>query len=195
MNSLAHLICSRVRAEIFRALFGIKNGELHLREIERQTGFAIGTVRQDIGKLLQLGLVTSRRDGNRIFYAANERHPLYSEIRSLVLKTVGLTDVLAESLKDDDIQCIFIFGSIASGTEGAISDIDLMIIGNVGLRKIAGKLAAVGNRLEREINPHVMNAAEFARRIREKDHFVTSLMATPRLFVKGSEDVLKGLGK
>jgi DNA-binding transcriptional ArsR family regulator len=195
MNSLAHLICSRVRAEIFRALFGIKNGELHLREIERQTGFAIGTVRQDIGKLLKLGLVTSRRDGNRVYYAANDRHPLYSEIRGLVLKTVGLTDVIAESLKDEDIQCAFIFGSIASGTEGATSDIDLMIIGNVGLRKIAGMLAGIGNRLGREINPHAMNAAEFARRIREKDHFVTSLTATPRLFVKGSEDVLKGLGK
>lgn len=112
-----------------------------------------------------------------------------------MLKTIGLTDVLAESLKDDDIQCAFIFGSIASGTEGTTSDIDLMIIANVGLRKIAGMLAAVGNRLGREINPHVMNAAEFARRIREKDHFVTSLMATPRFFVKGSEDVLKGLGK
>ncbi len=55
MNSLAQLICSRVRSEIFRVLFGVKAGELHLREIQRQTGFAIGTVRQDIGKLIKLG--------------------------------------------------------------------------------------------------------------------------------------------
>jgi hypothetical protein len=67
MNSLAGLICSQVRAEIFGVLFGVKAGALHLREIQRQTGFAIGTVRQDIGKLVNLGLVKSRRDGNGLF--------------------------------------------------------------------------------------------------------------------------------
>ncbi len=194
MNSLARLICSRVRAEIFHVLFGVHGGELYLREIQRQTGFAIGTVRQDIGKLTKLGLVTSRRDGNRVYYAANDRHPLYPEIRLLVLKTVGLADALAEALKADDVQCAFVFGSVASGTEDAGSDIDLMVIGEVSLRKVSGMLAAVRNRVEREINPHVMNAEELARRIREKDHFLTSLLATPRIFVRGSEDVLKGLG-
>jgi DNA-binding transcriptional ArsR family regulator len=69
-------------------------------------------VRQDIGKLVKLGLVTSRRDGNRIYYSANDRHPLYPEIRLLVLKTVGLVDVLAEALKGSDIQCAFVFGSV-----------------------------------------------------------------------------------
>ena len=66
MNLLAQLICSRVRAEVFRVLFGLKSGELHLREIHRQTGFAIGTVRQDIEKLVKMGLVSRRKDGNRV---------------------------------------------------------------------------------------------------------------------------------
>lgn len=194
MNLLAQLICSRARAEIFRVLFGIKPGELHLRAIHRQTGFAVGTVRQDIGKLVKLGLLTSRQDGNRVYYAANGRHPLYAEIRLLVLKTVGLADVLAEALKADDIRCAFVFGSLASGTEGAESDVDLMVIGDIGLRKVSGLLATVGNRLGREINPHVMNPAEFGRRVRVKDHFVTSILSAPRVFVKGSERDLEGLG-
>ena len=194
MNSLAQLICSRVRAEIFRVLFGVNAGELHLREIQRQTGFAIGTVRQDIGKLVKLGLVSSRRDGNRIYYVANGQHPLYPEIRLMVLKTVGLADSLADALKAADIKCAFVFGSVASRTEDAGSDVDLMVIGDIGLRKLSGMLAGIGNQLGREINPHVMNSAEFTRRVRQKDHFVTSLLATPRIFVKGSEDVLRGLG-
>ena len=194
MNSLARLICSRVRAEIFRVLFGVKAGELHLREIQRQTGFALGTVRQDIGKLVNLGLVTSRRDGNRVYYAAHGQHPLYTEIHLLVLKTIGLADVLAEALKAADIQCAFVFGSVAGGAEDAGSDVDLMVIGEIGLRRVSGMLAGVGNRLGREINPHVMNSAELTRRISQKDHFVTSLLATPRIFVKGSEDTLRGLG-
>ncbi|MGA2262661.1 MAG: nucleotidyltransferase domain-containing protein [Acidobacteriota bacterium] len=194
MNLLAQLVCSRVRAEIFRVLFGIKAGELHLRAIHRQTGFAIGTVRQDLGKLVKLELLTSRKDGNRVYYAANGRHPLYAEIRLLVLKTVGLADVLAEALKTDDIRCAFVFGSLASGTEGAESDVDLMVIGNIGLREVSGLLAAVSNRLGRQINPHVINPAECGRRVRVKDHFVTSVLSAPRFLVKGSERDLEGLG-
>lgn len=194
MSSLAQLVCSRVRAEIFRILFCVKAGELHLREIQRQTGFALGTVRQDIGKLVKLGLVTSRRDGNRVYYAANGPHPLYPEIHLLVLKTAGLADVLSEALQAGKIQCAFVFGSVASRREDADSDVDLMVIGDIGLRKVSGLLSTVGNQPGRAINPHVMNSSEFGRRIKLKDHFVTSVIATPRIFVKGSERVLEGLG-
>jgi predicted nucleotidyltransferase len=194
MNSLAKLVCSGVRAEIFRVLFGLGAGELHLREIQRQTGFAIGTVRQDIGKLVKLGLVTRRQDGNRVYYAANPYHPLVSEIRQLVLKTVGLADVLAVALKSESIRSAFVFGSLANGTAQPESDIDLMVIGNIGLRKISSLLAGVGNRLGREINPHVLSPAEFDRRVREHDHFLSSVLATPKIFVVGSEHDLEAMG-
>jgi DNA-binding transcriptional ArsR family regulator len=104
-NTLAQLICSRVRTEIFRILFGPGAGELHLREIQRQSGFAIGTVRQDIEKLVKIGVVIRRQDGNRVYYTANESHPLYVEIRQLVLKTVGMVDILAALLRIDEIRC------------------------------------------------------------------------------------------
>ena len=104
MNTLAQLVCSRVRAEIFRVLYGLRGGELHLREIQRQTGFALGTVQQDLGKLTRLGLVNRRQDGNRVCYAANERHPLHQEIRQIVLKTSGLADLLTKALSADGVR-------------------------------------------------------------------------------------------
>ena len=194
MNLLEHLVCSRVRAGIFRVLFGLRSGEVHLREIQRQTGFAVGTVRQDLGKLAELGLVTRRRDGNRVYYAANEKHPLCGDIRQLTLKTVGLSDALGAALNADDIHCAFVFGSVASDTVGAESDIDLMVIGDVGLRKVSALLSGLGNRLGREINPHVLKAAEFAKRVREKEHFISSLISSPKIFVVGTQDELEIMG-
>jgi DNA-binding transcriptional ArsR family regulator len=191
MNVLAQLVCSRVRAEIFRVLFGLGAEELHLREIQRQTGLALGTVRQDIGKLVKLGLLTRRQDGNRVYYAANPSHPLSTEIRQLVLKTVGLADVLGAALKAHGIRCAFVFGSVASGAARSESDIDLMVIGDIGLRKVSALLSGVGNRLGREINPHVMSPAEFVKRLRDRDHFLTSVMASTRIFAVGSEDELE----
>jgi DNA-binding transcriptional ArsR family regulator len=194
MNVLAQLICSRARAEIFRVLFGVRGGEVHLREIHRQTGFSVGTVRQDIGKLVELGVVTRREDGNRVYFSANTRHPLYPELRQLVLKTSGLTDVLRGALDVEGIRCAFVFGSMAAGTAGAESDIDLMIVGEIGLRKVSSLLSGVGTKLGREINPHVLSPAVFARRVREREHLVTSILALPILFIVGTPDELEAMG-
>jgi predicted nucleotidyltransferase/DNA-binding HxlR family transcriptional regulator len=195
MNLLAQLICSRARAEILRVLFGLRGGEVHLREIQRQTGFAVGTVRQDVEKLVKAGLVTRRKDGNRVYYAANRAHPLADDIRQLVLKTVGLADVLAEALADEGIRCALVFGSVAAGNAGAESDVDLLVVGDIRLRNLSELLAGVGDRLGREINPHVLTPAEFAKRVRAKEHFVSSVIGSKKIFVKGSEHELNAMAE
>lgn len=195
MNLLAQLVCSRVRAEIFRILFGLRSGAIHLREIQRQTGFALGTVRQDIEKLAKLAVVTRRKDGNRVYYAANSKHPLAADIRHLVLKTAGLADALRPALADGKIRCAFVFGSVAAGIADAESDIDLMVIGESGLRKVSALLSGIGDQLGREINPVVLAPVEFKRRIRAKDHFVSSVMKAAKLFVIGSENDLEAMAR
>jgi DNA-binding transcriptional ArsR family regulator len=70
-GTLADILSSRVRAEIFRLLFGLDEKELHLREMERQAGLSLGTIRQDLQKLLKLDLVKTRWDSNRLYYRAN----------------------------------------------------------------------------------------------------------------------------
>ena len=196
MNLLTEIFSSRVRAELFRLLFGIGPEELHMRELERRTGCAIGTIQTELKKLLRLGLVSSRRDGNRLYYKANRQHPLYPELRGLVLKTVGLVDVLQSALaKDAGIRVAFVFGSIARQEEETGSDIDLMVIGRLGLRQLTGLLAGIGTQVGREINPHVMDDTEFARRRDEGEHFVTQVLASPRLFIRGDEHELDKLGR
>ena len=120
MNALAKILSSQIRAGIFGILFGMKERPVHMREIERLSGFAIGTIQQELRKLKELDLVTRRRDGNRVYYEANVLHPLYPEIRSMVLKTVGLVGILRSALEESpDIRAAFIYGSIAKGEEKA----------------------------------------------------------------------------
>lgn len=191
MKLLGQLLCSQVRAEIFRVLFGLLSNEIHLRELQRQTGFAVGTVRQDIEKLVGMNLVTRRADGNRVCYSANRQHPLYEEIHRLVLKTSGLGDVLAESLTSDRVTCAFVFGSIAANTAGPESDIDLMVVGEIGLRKLTEMLSGVGIQLGRELNPFVLTPNELQKRVRTDEHFVKSVLAGPKIFIVGDNDVLR----
>ena len=140
-------------------------------------------------------MVIARKDGNRIYYRANAEHPAYGELRSLVLKTDGLAGVLAEALQDKQIQLAFVFGSVAWGETRADSDVDLKVIGSVGLRRLTQLLSGVAERLGREINPHILTPQEFKERKRQGDHFLSSVLNTPKLFVKGTEDGLAGMGQ
>jgi predicted nucleotidyltransferase len=193
MNTLAELLSSRVKAEIFRLLFGATPRELHVREIERQSGLADATVRQELKRLLRVGVVESRIDGNRTYYRADTGHPLYPDIRNLVLKTIGLKDALCEALASSDVKLAFIFGSVAAGTENAESDIDLIVIGSLSLRQLSRLLSGVAMRVGREINPHVFTAEEFKRRMKARDHFITTVLAAPKLVVIGNEDELTSM--
>jgi predicted nucleotidyltransferase len=195
MNPLAELLSSRVRADVFRLLFGMDGSELHMREIERRSGLAYATIRQELTSLSRLGLVNVRRSGNRVYYRANTAHPLYPEIRSLVLKTSGLPAILRERLSHPGIQIAFVFGSIARGTEKPDSDIDLMVIGSIGLRQISKLLSGLGVTLRREVNPHLMTVEEFTRRKRARDHFLMTVLREPKMFVIGSENELETMGE
>ena len=195
MNILSEILSSRVRAEYFKIFFGIHSNEFHLREIERISGFAIGTVRQEAKKLEQLELIIKRVDGNRTYYKANRKHPLFLALHNLVLQTSGLVDVFKEYLIDERIQFAFIFGSLAKGTENSESDIDLFVIGNLGLRDLSKLIKNPANILKREINPHVMSSSEFQNRIIEKEHFVSNVINSPKLMIFGNENDFTKLGK
>lgn len=195
MTILAEIFSSRVRAELFRVLFGVDATALHVRELERRSGCAIGTIQTELKKLLRLGLVQSRRDGNRLYYAADPAHPLYPELRGLVLKTVGLVDVLQTALAAaEGIEVAFVFGSFARQEETAGSDIDLLVLGGIGLRELSGLLSGVAVQIGREINPHVMSRDDFSQRRDAGDHFITRILAEPRLFIRGDEHELEKVG-
>ena len=194
MNQLAELLSSRARAEIFRLLLSGTGEELHVREIERRSGLSDSTLRQELRKLVRLDLVQSRKDSNRVYYRAKTENPLYPDIRNLVLKTSGMSDVLKSALKDRRIRLAFVFGSVARGEEMAGSDVDLMVIGQLGLREISRLLSGIEEKIGREINPHVLWEKEFRKRIRVKEHFVSSVMEAPKIFIIGSQRELEAMG-
>jgi predicted nucleotidyltransferase len=195
MDILTQILSSKVRAAIFCTLFGVNAVELHMREIQRVAGCTIGPIQVELKKLLALQLVKARRNSNRLYYQANQEHPLYPDIRAMVLKTSGLGDYLKELFSGrDDIETAFIFGSMASGEDTPASDIDLMVIGTIGLRALSTVLIDFRTRVGRELNPHVFTHEEFMKRLKVGEHFITTVISSPRMFVKGTDDDLTQMG-
>lgn len=195
MTTLVDIVSSRVKAELLRLLFGLSQPELHLRELVRQTGLSLATLQQELRRLCRVGVVTARRDGNRVYYRSNPDHPIHRDLCSLVLKTDGLRNVLQEALSDPEIKTAFIFGSFARGEANAGSDVDLMVVGSISLRRLSSLLSSLSEKVGREINPHVMTLEELALRRKKRDHFVTSVLASEKILIKGTEDDLREMGR
>jgi len=193
---LAEILSSKVRAEIFRLLFSSDNTALHMREIERKSGFSIGTVQRELSKLVKLDLIIKKKDGNRTYYRANKENPIYRDIKSIVQKTVGSIFLLKEALSQSkEIKFAFIFGSLASGKQKSYSDIDLFVIGNIGLREVVSLLSGISDKTGREINPQVISKSEFINRLNSNDHFISNIINSDKIFITGTKDEFTKLVK
>lgn len=183
---LSELLTSNSRAEIMRLLFNGLEEEHYLRDIEKLTDIKVNSLQKEVKHLSSLDLLKARKDGNRIYYSANKEHPLYSDLVSIVEKTVGVIAELKKRLEDDSIECAFSFGSFARAKEKSRSDIDLVIIGELGMRKVSKLLSGLQEKIGREINPHVYSREEFEKRITANDHFISSILKEEIKIIKGN---------
>lgn len=193
MNILSKILSSRVRADILRLLFNGRQQELHIRAIERQSSVTFNSIRQELKKLSALDLITSRRDGNRLYYKANTNHPLYSVLSDLVAKTVGYRALLKEALNVATIQIAFLFGSFARNEEKGESDLDLLVIGDITLRQLSSLLSGLEKKTGREINPHIFRSTEFKKRRDANDHLIAQVLTGDKIFIIGTEHELDGI--
>jgi predicted nucleotidyltransferase len=183
------LLGPSARRAILSRTFLDASREYHLRELVRQTGLAPRTVQQEVEKLVHADLLIERRAGNRRYLRANERHTLFRAIREIVLKTDGLAEVLRQALGTDGIEFAFVYGSIAAAEPRAGSDVDLLIVGSLGLREAVRRLRPAQDTLGRAINPGVWTKQEFDRRLRDRDPFLTRVLDGPRISVIGTVPV------
>lgn len=185
-ESAALLLGPRARRAILARTFLDPSRELHLRELVRLTGLAPRTVQQELERLVRADLLTERRSGNRRYVRANGQHPLFTHVRGIVLRTDGLAHVLREALGSEGVELALVYGSIASGTPKAGSDIDLLIVGALGLREAARRLRPAQDILGREIVPVVWTREELERRQRERDAFLERILQRPTVLVAGA---------
>jgi len=191
-DSIAAALFGSVRQRVLGLLFGQPHQAYYLRQITRAVDAGHGAVQRELRQLVSCGLVTRTRSGNQVFYQADEKAPVFSELRGLIMKTVGLADVLREALHDlsDRIEAALIYGSMAEGTHQAGSDVDLMVVGEVGLRELSPVLSDAQERLRREVNPVTISPTELRDRFRKDDHFIKNVLKRPKIFLIGGEDDL-----
>lgn len=189
---LASLLFGGYRRRALGLLLLHPEQSFHVREIARQTETNAGTLHKELARLAQAGLLTREQVGNQVRYGANRQCPVFEELASILRKTSGMADVIHDAISRlaKRIRVALIFGSVARGAERAGSDVDVLLIGDIGFADAVKALHAAQERIGREINPVVMSADEFRRRALSGDGFLREVLANEKIFLIGGEDDL-----
>ncbi len=187
------LFTSRARLAVLKLLLLNADRSFYLREIAARTGQAVRAVQIEVARLEGSGLLTSEADGSRKYYRANIQAPVYPELKALLLKTVGLGDVLRDHLRHApaEIAVAFLYGSFARGTDTASSDVDILVVGSISGRSLSRLLAPARESLAREINPVLFTETELRDRVTHSDHFLLTILGEPKIFLIGGEHDLE----
>lgn len=193
-QSLPSLLFPEYRRRVLGLLLLRPDEALHGREIARRTGLPAGTITRELTRLAAAGLLRREKRGNQQIYSAETDGPIYAELASILRKTSGLADVLIQALAPlaPKLRVAFVFGSIARGHETAGSDVDLMLIGDLGFREAVAHLHPAQATLGREINPKVFSTTEFSAKA-AKQAFLADVMAKPKIFLIGNAHDLEQL--
>jgi len=189
-KSLADALFTKTQQRVLRVLFGRPERSFYASELIRDAGTGSGAAQRELARLEGSGLIVGRRIGHQKHYQANAASPLFSELRNIVLKTVGLAEPLRDALKplSSAIKTAFVYGSVARATDRAESDIDLMVVSDtLTYADVFGALERAARTLGRQVNPTVYTVAEFSKRAREENAFLTKVLEQPKLWVIGSE--------
>jgi predicted nucleotidyltransferase len=195
-NSLGAALFGKTRRALLALFYGHPERAFYLREVVRTAGVGQGAVQRELAQLTAVGLLTRHRRGNQVYYQANPEAPIFAELRSLVVKTAGMAEVLREALAElaGRVTVAFVHGSLARGLDQADSDVDLVVVGDLSFGDVVAALHPAQDRLQRELNPTVYSPAEFREKLQEGHHFLTAIMTTPKIFLVGGEHELAGLG-
>jgi uncharacterized protein len=195
-SSTADALFSRAKRSVLGLLFTHPDEAYHTRAIARAVGISVGAVQRELQGLAAAGILSRREEGRQVYYQANHECPIFPDLQSLAVKTMGVADVLRSALAGlaGRIQLAFIYGSMTRGEMNAASDVDVLIVGDVTFAEAVAALRPAQETLRREVNPSVYPPDEYCRKVAEGSHFLTSILREPHVFLIGGEHELDGLG-
>ena len=189
---LKQLFSSRVRVKLLTIFLTNPDARFYTRQLSRLLEESPYAVQRELHRMESIGLLEVEPEANIKYYAVDKSCPIYPELKNIILKTAGLGDTLREGLTGlGNVEQAFVYGSVAAGEEDSLSDIDLMLVGEVDLLELSEIIARLEGQLGREINYMALTPAELSQRIADADPFIGNVLAGPKIILIGDKDALR----
>ena len=189
ISKIDTLFGSSTRVKILAMLVLNSDKEFYIKEISDTLRLSYGLVHRELENLKKISIITERHKGKLRHFKINKSSLIYPEIRSLILKTEGLGNIIAEALKKvKGIKYAMIFGSFAKGTEIETSDVDLLIIGNSDEEEIVEASKSAEKKIGKDVNYILWSVKDFAKKAKEKNHLILDISKNPVIMIIGDEN-------
>ena len=174
-NLFSGLISSKTRIKLLIRFFFNPKTKSYLRELSKEFGVSTNAVRQELNQLTKTGLLNSEKNGRQVFYRANQDHPLFPELRSMVSKVMGIDKVIDGIVNRlGDLESAYLIDDYAEGKDTGI--IDLLLVGNINQYHLNDLSRKTERYIKRKIRSLVMTREEF-------DEFQADLEKRPRILI------------
>lgn len=196
-TGLADALFSATQQRVLALLFGQPERSFFTNELIGLVGAGSGAVQREVRRLVESGLVTVTRLGSQKHYQANPAAPIFQELCGIVTKTLGPAEVLRAALVPlgDQIRLALVYGSVASHSDTAHSDIDLLLVSDaLTLEQVYTVLTPVEQQLGRRVSPTLYSVAEFRRRRTSNNPFLTKVLAGDTIRLTEDHDDLLAAG-
>jgi hypothetical protein len=156
------LITSKTRLKLLLKFFLNGNNKSYLRGLETEFGESSNAIRIELNRFEDAGLLVSSTEGNKKIYQANKSNSIYNDIHSLLMKFVGIDEIIEKVLRRvGDLQSAYITGDFARGIDK--DTIDLLLIGdNLNQKYISGLTNKVEGMIKRKVNLDIISPDELA---------------------------------
>ena len=126
---LESLITSKTRIKLLIKFFINSNTTAYLRSLSDEFGESTNGIRQELKRFELANIIISKKEQNKKLYQANTKHPYFKEIHRLLLKYVGIEDIVDKVVNHlGDLEKGYIINEFAQGNPGSV--LDLLLVGN-----------------------------------------------------------------
>ena len=126
---LGEVITSKTRLRLLIKFFISQANRGYLNGLATEMGESTNAIRKELNHLQGAGYLNKVRVNNKIEYKANTKHPLFEILRKVVLKHLGLEDIVETVLERmGDVDRIILVGDYAKGNDSGL--IEIFLIGN-----------------------------------------------------------------
>lgn len=187
-SSLRLIFPSMAMARLVIFFFVHPGERLHVRALMRRTGLPSASMQAELRRLVTIGALVRTDEAGRSFYSADDANPSWRAWAMLIQSCVSPSDVIREALAGvPEIDCAFVFGSVARGIAAPGSDIDVFIVAEQSPRAAAERaLAELPILIGRDIDVIGYDAEELSARLESGNAFVEDVLAAPKVWICGS---------
>ncbi len=166
---LESLITSKTRIKVLLKFFLNSSSRSYLRNLESEFGESSNAIRTELNKFEEAGLLESELQGNKKFFYANRKHPLFNDIQSILMKHVGVDQIIDNVvLKLGGVCCVYLTGKFAQGVDSRI--VDIIIVGvDVNISCLVELIDKVEGVIERKVRYLIFTSDEMKEYSRKSE--------------------------